>query len=96
MATDHARLYPLIDRHAALQAELDARIAAWTADQAIDDLLPKLEAAGLATGRIYRAPDMLEDPHFIARKAIIERFHSREVQAGDADVVEEVGQPLLQ
>ncbi|MHB8708991.1 MAG: ABC-F family ATP-binding cassette domain-containing protein [Desulfuromonadales bacterium] len=29
MATDHARLYPLIDRHAALQAELDEQMARW-------------------------------------------------------------------
>ncbi|WP_299007502.1 CaiB/BaiF CoA-transferase family protein [uncultured Caulobacter sp.] len=53
------------------QAELDARIAAWTADQDIEDLLPKLEAAGLATGRIYRAPDMLDDPQFQARQSIV-------------------------
>ena len=53
------------------QGELDARIAAWTADQVIEDLLPKLEAAGLATGRIYRAPDMIEDPQFVARESIV-------------------------
>jgi ATP-binding cassette subfamily F protein 3 len=29
MATDHARLYPLIDRHASLQAELDECLARW-------------------------------------------------------------------
>jgi len=53
------------------QAELDARIAAWTADQEIEDLLPRLEAAGLATGRIYRAPDMMNDPQFQARASIV-------------------------
>ncbi len=57
------------------QNELDARIAAWTADQDIDDLLPKLEAAGLATGRIYRAPDMLTDPQFAARDSIVTTPH---------------------
>lgn len=57
------------------QAELDARIAAWTADQEIDDLLPKLEAAGLATGRIYRAPDMIADPQFAARESIVTTPH---------------------
>ena len=31
LATDHARLYPLIDRHAALQAELDDQLARWEA-----------------------------------------------------------------
>jgi ATP-binding cassette subfamily F protein 3 len=29
MATDHARLYPLIDRHSALQAELDEKLLHW-------------------------------------------------------------------
>jgi ATP-binding cassette subfamily F protein 3 len=29
MAADHARLYPLIDRHGALQAELDDCMAQW-------------------------------------------------------------------
>ncbi|MBU4434313.1 MAG: CoA transferase, partial [Alphaproteobacteria bacterium] len=53
------------------QAELDARIAAWTADHAIETLLPRLETAGIATGRIYRAPDMLTDPQFIARESIV-------------------------
>ena len=53
------------------QAELDARIAAWTLDQDIDALLPKLETAGLATGRIYRAPDMIDDPQFVARESIV-------------------------
>jgi len=53
------------------QGELDARIAAWTLDQDIDDLLPKLEEAGLACGRIYRAPEMLADPQFQARDSIV-------------------------
>ena len=57
------------------QGELDARIAAWTLDQDIDDLLPKLEAAGLATGRIYRAPEMLADPQFQARDSIVSVPH---------------------
>lgn len=57
------------------QGELDARIAAWTLDQDIDDLLPRLEAAGLATGRIYRAPEMLADPQFQARESIVSVPH---------------------
>jgi len=57
------------------QGELDARIAAWTADHLIEDLLPRLEEAGIATGRIYRAPDMLTDPQFIARESIVSVPH---------------------
>jgi formyl-CoA transferase len=53
------------------QGELDARIAAWTADHEIETLLPLIEAAGIATGRIYRAPDMMTDPQFIARDSIV-------------------------
>lgn len=57
------------------QGELDARIAAWTLDQDIDGLLPRLEQAGLATGRIYRAPEMLADPQFQARESIVSVPH---------------------
>ena len=57
------------------QGELDARIAAWTADHLIEELLPRLEEAGIATGRIYRAPDMLTDPQFIARESIVSVPH---------------------
>jgi formyl-CoA transferase len=57
------------------QGELDARIAAWTLDQDIDDLLPRLEEAGLACGRIYRAPEMLADPQFQARDSIVSVPH---------------------
>ena len=34
-------------------------------------------AAGVPAGRIYRAPEMLADPHFKAREAIIEVDHPR-------------------
>jgi formyl-CoA transferase len=57
------------------QGELDARIAAWTADHEIEALLPLLEKAGIATGRIYRAPDMLTDPQFVARESIVSVPH---------------------
>jgi formyl-CoA transferase len=30
---------------------------------------------GVPAGKIYRAPDMLEDPHFQARQSIIESMH---------------------
>jgi crotonobetainyl-CoA:carnitine CoA-transferase CaiB-like acyl-CoA transferase len=66
------------------QAELDARIAAWTATLASDDLLATLEAHGVPAGRIYRAPEMLADPHFQAREAIVdvphETFHNLKMQ----------------
>jgi formyl-CoA transferase len=57
------------------QAELDALISAWTATYSLDDLLARLEEKGVPCGRIYRAPDMLSDPHFAAREAIVTLDH---------------------
>jgi formyl-CoA transferase len=57
------------------QAELDDRIAAWTATVGSGDLLARLEADGVPAGRIYRAADMLDDPHFAAREAIVSLPH---------------------
>ena len=53
------------------QAELDDLIAAWTSTMPCDTLEALLEASGVPAGRIYRAPEMLSDPHFAARQAII-------------------------
>jgi formyl-CoA transferase len=30
---------------------------------------------GVPAGKVYRAPDMLEDPHFAAREAIVDTKH---------------------
>lgn len=55
--------------------ELDSIIAAWTASQPADTLLEQLTSGGVPAGRIYRARDMLADPHFAARQAIIRVAH---------------------
>lgn len=57
------------------QAELDAIIADWTGGQALEDLLAHLEAHGVPSSRVFRAPDMLEDPQYKAREAIVEVAH---------------------
>jgi len=36
-----------------------------------------LIAAGVPAGRVYRAPEMLADPHFAAREAIVTVPHPR-------------------
>ncbi|MEM7219073.1 MAG: CaiB/BaiF CoA-transferase family protein [Pseudomonadota bacterium] len=54
------------------QDELDELISAWTATVPAAELLAQLEREGVPAGRIYRAPDMLEDEQFRARDAIIE------------------------
>ncbi|MFA7263703.1 MAG: CaiB/BaiF CoA-transferase family protein [Caulobacter sp.] len=57
------------------QAELDALIGAWTATLDAEALLALMETSGVAAGRVYRAPDMLTDPQFAAREAIVETAH---------------------
>lgn len=57
------------------QAELDALIGAWTSTLTADALLALMEKSGVAAGRVFRAPDMLEDPQFAAREAIVETPH---------------------
>lgn len=59
------------------QQELDAIIADWTRTQTVAELEAKMIEAGVPAGRIYRAPDMLADPHFQAREALISRPHPR-------------------
>jgi len=59
------------------QVELDTIISEWT--QTIDG--PELESlmsdCGIPSGKIYRAPEMLEDAHFKAREAIIKTQHPK-------------------
>ncbi|SEG54972.1 formyl-CoA transferase [Thermomonospora echinospora] len=55
--------------------ELDELIAEWTAGQESAPLLETLHANGIPAGLTYRAKDMLDDPHFRAREAIIRLAH---------------------
>ena len=59
----------------ARQAELDAQIARWTAGLRTAEVLGLMEKHGVPAGQIYRAPEMLADPHFAAREAIVEVPH---------------------
>jgi crotonobetainyl-CoA:carnitine CoA-transferase CaiB-like acyl-CoA transferase len=66
------------------QALLDEIISAWSAGLEADTLLDRLEHHAVPAGRIYRAPEMLEDPQFRARDSIIsvpdERFPELKMQ----------------
>jgi formyl-CoA transferase len=53
------------------QAELDEIIAAWTSTLISTDLLAVLEENGVPAGRIYTAPDILDDPHYAAREMVV-------------------------
>ncbi|MCH2335655.1 MAG: CoA transferase [Pseudomonadales bacterium] len=57
------------------QEELDELIARWTITLDADTLLQRLESHGVPAGRIYRAPEMLADPHFQARESIVDVDH---------------------
>jgi formyl-CoA transferase len=57
------------------QTELDARIAAWSKGFTSADLLALLERSGVPCGRVFSAPDMLEDPQYAAREAIVAVDH---------------------
>jgi formyl-CoA transferase len=57
------------------QHELDALIAQWTATLGTRELLDCLEKFGIPSGLIYRTADMLDDPHFAAREAIVTTEH---------------------
>jgi formyl-CoA transferase len=57
------------------QKELDELIGRWTASQTTREILELMDRQGVPAGQIYRAPEMLEDPHFIARDAIVTVDH---------------------
>ncbi len=59
----------------AVQVELDEMVSEWTRTKDADTLVQLMEEHGVPVGKIYRAPDMLEDPHFKAREAIIKVMH---------------------
>lgn len=57
------------------QEELDAIVGAWVATKATVELLDLMEEAGVPAGRIYQSKDMVADPHFAAREAIVRLAH---------------------
>lgn len=57
------------------QAELDNLIADWTSKLTVNELESLMVEHSVPAGRVYRAPDMLVDPQFAARQAIVEVPH---------------------
>ncbi len=53
------------------QTELDALIADWTRTLTVAELEAAMIAHAIPAGRIFGASDMLADPHFAAREAIV-------------------------
>ena len=59
------------------QLELDGLISDWTRILTIEALEALMLQHAIPAGRVYRASEMLADPHFAAREAIIDVPHPR-------------------
>jgi formyl-CoA transferase len=57
------------------QAELDAVISDWTKERGARDIMNLLEEHSVPATTMYRAPEMLQDPHFAARDSIVTHPH---------------------
>ena len=57
------------------QDELDDIINEWTLTKTMAEVDELMIENGVPAGRVYRAPEMLEDPQFIARDAIVDVPH---------------------
>ncbi len=57
------------------QAELDELINRWTRTLTVDQLEALMIAHSVPAGRIYTGKEMLEDPHFAAREALVAVEH---------------------
>ena len=59
------------------QKELDNLISEWTRTITGERLESLMDEFGIPSGKIYRAPEMLADPHFQAREAIVTTPHPK-------------------
>ncbi len=59
------------------QKELDELIEAWTLTKTVEEVETLMIEHSVPAGKIYRAPEMLDDPHFAAREAIVRVDHPR-------------------
>jgi crotonobetainyl-CoA:carnitine CoA-transferase CaiB-like acyl-CoA transferase len=57
------------------QQELDDLINAWSVQFTSDELLDLMNKHGVPCGKIFKAPDMLSDPHYKARDAVLKVAH---------------------
>jgi formyl-CoA transferase len=59
------------------QTELDDLIAEWTRSLTAAEVEGLMREYGVPHGKIYRAPEMLDDEHFKAREAIVRVAHNQ-------------------
>jgi crotonobetainyl-CoA:carnitine CoA-transferase CaiB-like acyl-CoA transferase len=66
------------------QLELDVLINAWTSGLTVAEVEALMIEHSIPAGKVYRAPEMIADPHFQAREAIVavetERFGTLRMQ----------------
>lgn len=53
------------------QEELDELIGRWTVTLTVEELEEKMLAASVPAGRIFDTEDMMRDPHYAAREAVV-------------------------
>ncbi len=51
--------------------ELDEMISAWTRERSVEEVIEVLAEAGVPTGKVFTAVDMVEDPHYAARENVV-------------------------
>lgn len=54
------------------QKALDDIVQQWAATRTIDEIERIMIENGVPVGKVYRAPDMLADPHYAARESLVE------------------------
>ncbi len=59
------------------QARLDGLIQSWASQYSIDEIEQVMIRHGVPAGKVYRAPDMLADPHYAARQSLVEVASAR-------------------
>jgi formyl-CoA transferase len=52
------------------QLELDELVGRWTIQHTAEELQARLDEHGVPCGGIYRAPEILADPHIAARESV--------------------------
>jgi formyl-CoA transferase len=59
------------------QVELDDLITEWTSQHSVEQVEAAMIAHGIPAGKIFKPADMLNDPHFAARDAIVDVAHPK-------------------
>ena len=51
--------------------ELDEKISAWTRERSVKEVLEVMAEAGVPSGKVFTAKDMVEDEHYAARQNVV-------------------------